>query len=215
MIESEVFRFKPTWHLTWLSYVRLPVSFELKIDKRQLLIFNGWGCLVDNGRKLAMGQPKSSQKNEQRKILVTNHVKKVVADMIWREKDLKKVINYYTDGNKSRFLMNTNLNIMRYMQKYEIHQYVINIQSKEEVNLKISCYLFYHLYNQLRQLLYWLLMYYWCHMTLVILILLVSANMGATQSSLLLYQFQKNKRTHRHHFSKIYIRDWNSKCIMF
>ena len=213
-MESEVFRFKRTWHLTWLRYMRLPVSFELKIDKRQLLIFNGWGCLVDNGTKL-MGQPKSSQKNEQRKVLVTNHVKKVVADMIWREKDLKKVINYYTDGNKSRFLMNTNLNIMRYMQKYEIHQYVINIQSKEEVNLKISCYLFYHLYNQLRQLLYWLLMYYWCHMTLVILILLVSANMGATQSSLLLYQFQKNKRTHRHHFSKIYIRDWNSKCIMF
>lgn len=213
-MESEVFRFKPTWHLTWLRYMRLPVSFELKIDKRQLLIFNGWGCLVDNGTKL-MGQPKSSQKNEQRKVLVTNHVKKVVADMIWREKDLKKVINYYTDGNKSRFLMNTNLNIMRYMQKYEIHQYVITIQSKEEVNLKISCYLFYHLYNQLRQLLYWLLMYYWCHMTLVILILLVSANMGATQSSLLLYQFQKNKRTHRHHFSKIYIRDWNSKCIMF
>ena len=178
-MESEVFRFKPTWHLTWLRYMRLPVSFELKIDKRQLLIFNGWGCLVDNGTKL-MGQPKSSQKNEQRKVLVTNHVKKVVADMIWREKDLKKVINYNTDGNKSCFLMSTNLNIMRYMQKYEIHQYVINIQSKEEVNLKISCYLFYHLYNQLRQLLYWLLMYYWCHMTLVILILLVSANMGAT-----------------------------------
>ena len=48
---------------TTKTFVKDPGDLWVEIVKTQWLTSNEWNCLLDNGRKLAMGQPNNSYKN--------------------------------------------------------------------------------------------------------------------------------------------------------